>query len=109
MAGEGASTGDRRSRWYVRLRTCLPCERSETRDDDAELLRVAVRDPGAFDVVYRRYQRAVATYVARRIGAEGVEDVTAEVFVRAFRVRAAYTPVHDSALPRLLGIASGDL
>ena len=75
-------------------------------DDDAELLRVAVRDHGAFDAVYRRHRRAVATYVARRIGAEGVEDLTAEVFVRAFRARAAYTPMHDSALPWLLGIAS---
>ena len=75
-------------------------------DDDAELLRVAVRDHGAFDVVYRRHYRAVATYVARRIGAQGVEDVTAEVFVRAFRARDAYAPVHDSALPWLLGIAS---
>jgi RNA polymerase sigma factor (sigma-70 family) len=75
-------------------------------DSDADLLRVAVRDHGAFDVVYRRHRRAVATYVARRIGAEGVEDVTAEVFVRAFRARAGYTPGHDSALPWLLGIAS---
>jgi RNA polymerase sigma-70 factor (ECF subfamily) len=75
-------------------------------DDDPERLRLAVGDHDAFDVVYRRHRRAVATYVARRMGADGVEDVTAEVFVRAFRARAAYTPVHDSALPWLLGIAS---
>ena len=75
-------------------------------DRDAEVLRVAVCDHAAFDVVYRRHCREVATYVARRVGAERVEDVTAEVFVRAFRGRAAYTPVHDSALPWLVGIAS---
>jgi DNA-directed RNA polymerase specialized sigma24 family protein len=67
---------------------------------------VMLSDPDAFAEVYRRHRGAVAGYVARRLGADVVEDVAAEVFIRAFRSRAAYVEQRDSALPWLLGIAN---
>jgi RNA polymerase sigma-70 factor (ECF subfamily) len=57
-------------------------------------------------VFYERHLPAVAGYLARRVGNELAEDLTAEVFVRAFRGRATFRPDHETALPWLLGIAS---
>ncbi len=73
---------------------------------DARILRDSVSDPAIFAALYERHLRAVASYVARRIGCELIEDVTAEVFVRAFRRRAVFRDDHGSALPWLLGIAN---
>jgi RNA polymerase sigma factor (sigma-70 family) len=73
---------------------------------DAELLRQSIGDSNAFAELYRRHRSSVARYIARRLGAEMCEDVTAEVFIRAFGGRAGYVPERDSALPWLLGIAN---
>jgi RNA polymerase sigma factor (sigma-70 family) len=74
--------------------------------DDAELLTRSVCDPSAFAKFYERHGQSVRRYVARRVGAEAGEDLAAEVFVRAFRVRARYCAERDSALPWLLGVAN---
>lgn len=73
---------------------------------DAELLRRSLNQPEAFAVLYERHVGSVSTYLLRRVGAGIAEDLTAEVFVRAFRGRASYGVQHDTALPWLLGIAS---
>jgi RNA polymerase sigma factor (sigma-70 family) len=73
---------------------------------DARILRDSVSEPAIFSSVYERHLRAVARYVARRTGPELSEDLTAEVFVRAFRKRAVFRDDHGSALPWLLGIAN---
>jgi RNA polymerase sigma factor (sigma-70 family) len=74
-------------------------------ETDAEILAAAIADPARFTVLYERHLAAIAGYLGRRVGAELAEDLTAEVFVRAFRARHRYRPEHDSALPWLLGIA----
>jgi RNA polymerase sigma factor (sigma-70 family) len=73
---------------------------------DARILRDSVSDPTVFSSVYERHLRAVSNYVARRTLAELSEDLTAEVFVRAFRNRGVFRDDHGSALPWLLGIAN---
>jgi RNA polymerase sigma factor (sigma-70 family) len=73
---------------------------------DARILRDSVSEPAIFSSLYERHLRAVASFVARRTGPELAEDLTAEVFVRAFRKRAVFRDVHRSALPWLLGIAN---
>jgi len=78
----------------------------ESRSSDRELVRASVADPAVFALLYERHRRAVAGYVVRRVGGEAVEDVAAEVFVRAFRARHGYVPQHESLLPWLLGIAN---
>lgn len=73
---------------------------------DARILSDSVSEPAIFSSLYERHLRAVASYVARRTGAELSEDLTAEVFVRAFRKRAVFRDDGGSALPWLLGIAN---
>lgn len=73
---------------------------------DAEALRQSLREPARFAVLYERHVTPVHRYLRRRVGDGAAEDLTAEVFVRAFRGRARYGVQHDTALPWLLGIAS---
>jgi RNA polymerase sigma-70 factor, ECF subfamily len=78
----------------------------ESLPSDARILCDSVSDPGVFSSLYERHLRAVAAYVARRTGNDLADDLTAEVFVRAFRGRARFRDEHGSALPWLLGIAN---
>lgn len=73
---------------------------------DATVLRQSLAEPARFAAIYDRHVGAVHGYLRRRVGDEVAEDLTAEVFVRAFRGRAKYGVQHDTALPWLLGIAS---
>jgi RNA polymerase sigma factor (sigma-70 family) len=73
---------------------------------DADVLRESLTQPGLFAALYERHAGAVSIYLIRRVGNGIAEDLTAEVFVRAFRGRAKYDVQHDSALPWLLGIAN---
>jgi RNA polymerase sigma factor (sigma-70 family) len=72
---------------------------------DAAIVDDSLERPTAFSALYERHLDAVARYVARRVGATAAEDLTAEVFVRAFRARIRYRPERETALPWLLGIA----
>jgi RNA polymerase sigma factor (sigma-70 family) len=78
----------------------------ESRESDAAVVADSVGSPARFSLLYERHLRAVAAYLARRVGTELAEDLTAEVFVRAFRGRAKFRAEHETALPWLLGIAS---
>jgi RNA polymerase sigma factor (sigma-70 family) len=77
-----------------------------TLSSDAELLARSVAEPEVFAALYERHGLAVRRYITRRIGNGHGDDVAAEVFVRAFRVRGRYRAEHDRALPWLLGIAN---
>lgn len=74
--------------------------------DDAGLVTRSLKEPSAFAGLYERHSAAVHRYVARRVGMVAVEDLAAEVFVRAFRDRERCRLAHDSALPWLLGVAN---
>lgn len=78
----------------------------ESISSDAELLAQAVREPAAFGVLYERHCLAVRGYVVRRVGSDAGEDLAAEVFVRAFRMRGQYLAQHQTSLPWLLGVAN---
>jgi RNA polymerase sigma factor (sigma-70 family) len=78
----------------------------ESISSDAELLARSVSEPSAFAVLYERHRLAVRRYVARRVGSEAGEDLAADVFVRAFKVRERYRAERDSALPWFLGMAN---
>jgi RNA polymerase sigma-70 factor (ECF subfamily) len=75
-------------------------------ESDAQVVASSLEHPPRFAVLYERHLDRVAGYLARRVGREQAEDMTAEVFVRAFRARQRFRPERDSALPWLLGIAS---
>jgi RNA polymerase sigma factor (sigma-70 family) len=72
---------------------------------DSEALRRSLDEPTAFGLVYERHLDRVYLYLRRRLGDAAAEDVTAEVFVRAFRGRAKFRADYETALPWLLGIA----
>lgn len=73
---------------------------------DAEAIGRSAGDPAAFVVVYERHFAAIHNFMRRRVGIGLADELSAEVFVRAFRDRSRYRPVHGSALPWLYGIAS---
>jgi RNA polymerase sigma factor (sigma-70 family) len=75
-------------------------------ESDAAVIADSIADPARFAVLYERHLHRVAVYLARRVGSELAEDLTAEVFARAFRGRHGYRPERETALPWLLGIAS---
>jgi RNA polymerase sigma factor (sigma-70 family) len=73
---------------------------------DYEVVRESAAVPAAFGAIFDRHSRLVYRYVRRRVGLEVASDVTAEVFLRAFRDRAGFDGRDQSALPWLLGIAT---
>jgi RNA polymerase sigma-70 factor (ECF subfamily) len=78
----------------------------ETTSTDAELLARSIAEPALFTGLYERHGLALRRYVARRVGHGAGDDLSSEVFVRAFRARARFRPDHESALPWLLGVAN---
>ena len=73
---------------------------------DADVLARSAAEPSAFEILYRRHNVRVRRYIARRTGPEASEDLTSEVFVRAFAMRQRYRAELESALPWLLGVAN---
>lgn len=64
------------------------------------------KDEDAYALLYDRHVRQVATFVARRLGPDEAEDVTAEVFLEAWRQRDHLRVEHDSGLaPWLIAVA----
>lgn len=78
----------------------------ESRESDAAVLADSVLRPAHFSLFYERHLATVAIFLARRVGNELAEDLTAEVFARAFRGRATFRPDHGTGLPWLFGIAN---
>jgi RNA polymerase sigma factor (sigma-70 family) len=73
---------------------------------DAELLRLARRDPAAFRVVYDRHAVRVHGFLLRRTGdAAAAFELTAETFARAWLSRDHFTDRGEGAAPWLFGIA----
>ncbi|MGY1916909.1 RNA polymerase sigma factor [Blastococcus sp. HT6-30] len=72
---------------------------------DAELIARSVDDPAEFAALFDRHAATVHRYLGRRVG-ELADDLLSEVFLVAFRRRAAYRPEHVEVRPWLLGIAT---
>lgn len=74
--------------------------------DDSTLIGNSIGDPEVFASLFDRHADEVHRYAARRLGPELAEDVTAEVFLVAFRARARYDRSRTDARPWLYGIAT---
>ncbi|MFD1545908.1 RNA polymerase sigma factor [Nonomuraea guangzhouensis] len=72
---------------------------------DAAVVAASVTEPEVFGELYRRHAPAVHGFVLRRMGTEHADDVTADTFVTAFRIRGRFDRQRDSARPWLMGIA----
>lgn len=78
---------------------------AETRSD-AQLLARASREPELFGVVFDRHFATIHRYLERRVGRDGADELSGEVFRIAFEQRLRFRPVHESALPWLYGLAT---
>lgn len=75
---------------------------------DDVLIRESLREPERFAPIFDRHAAAVHRYLARRIGAPA-DDLLAETFLVAFRLRSSYRPMHLDVRPWLFGIATNVL
>ncbi|GAB4059424.1 RNA polymerase sigma factor [Catellatospora paridis] len=62
--------------------------------------------PEEFAAIYDRHAEAVHRYLARRVGQSAADDLMAETFLEAFRIRARYDAGRADARPWLYGIAT---
>ena len=73
---------------------------------DAALVAASRERPELFAELYSRHASDIHRYVARRLGDAVADDITAETFLAAFRIRHRYDTGRDSARPWLYGIAA---
>jgi len=77
---------------------------------DAELVgRSLDGDGDAFVELISRHERAIGTYLARRVGRAAAEDLLGEVWVAAFESRRSYDRKYVEARPWLYGVALNTL
>jgi RNA polymerase sigma-70 factor (ECF subfamily) len=76
------------------------------RESDADAIRRSRTDPDAFAAVFDRHFATVHRYLHRRLGRDLADDLTAEVFMQAYRRRSVYDTRFESALPWLYGVAA---
>jgi RNA polymerase sigma factor (sigma-70 family) len=82
----------------------------ESSRSDDELIALALEDPGAFALIYRRHAEAVLRYLVYRTGSgELAAELTAEVFAAAFEGCAHYRRNGTPARAWLFGIANHKL
>ena len=74
--------------------------------DDAALIAQSRCAPECFALLFDRHGPAIHSYVARRLGQDAADDLTAEVFLIAFQRRRAYNAAYANARPWLYGIAT---
>jgi RNA polymerase sigma-70 factor (ECF subfamily) len=77
------------------------------RATDADLLgRIAARDRGAFEALYRRYARPLYGLALRMLGDRGrAEDAVQEAFTSVWRSASNYRPERGPAAPWLYAVA----
>ncbi|MDN4173981.1 RNA polymerase sigma factor [Nocardioides sp. SOB77] len=74
---------------------------------DAQIIAASVVDPSEFGDLYARHGPAIHRYLARRLGVDIADDLTADTFTTAFRVRDRFDAARaPHARPWLYGIAS---
>ncbi|WP_343244173.1 sigma-70 family RNA polymerase sigma factor [Streptomyces sp. SID14446] len=73
--------------------------------DDAEIVAQSLEEPELFATLYDRYAPDVHRYAARRLGDAAADDITADTFLIAFRIRSRYDHSRANARPWLYGIA----
>ncbi|WP_200301412.1 RNA polymerase sigma factor [Streptomyces adelaidensis] len=74
-------------------------------EDDAETVARSLAQPELFARLYDRYAPDIHRYVARRLGDGMADDITADTFLTAFRIRGRYDGTYPDARPWLYGIA----
>lgn len=79
---------------------------TEAPPDDAAVIRASWHEPDRFAVIFQRHFTEIHRYVARRLGADTADDLTADVFLNAFRSREKFVPERGTVRTWLYGIAT---
>lgn len=74
-------------------------------DADYVEARFAADDPGALKLAYDAHGGVIFSFCRRAVGADQAADVTQEVFVTAWKVRARFDPAQGTLRSWLFGIA----
>ncbi|MET8814371.1 sigma-70 family RNA polymerase sigma factor [Streptomyces sp. NPDC004549] len=74
-------------------------------EDDAEIVAQSLEQSELFALLYDRYAADIHRYAARRLGDAAADDITADTFLTAFRIRSRYDRTRANARPWLYGIA----
>ncbi|WP_406461068.1 sigma-70 family RNA polymerase sigma factor [Streptomyces sp. NBC_01622] len=82
-----------------------PPPTAERTGDDAEIVVQSLERPELFALLYDRYASDIHRYAARRLGDGAADDITADTFLAAFRIRSRYDRSRPNARPWLYGIA----
>lgn len=72
---------------------------------DAEVILRSAASPHMFGEIFDRHFDAVHAYFARRTSRAAADDLSGDVFLKAFSLRMRYDPTYENALPWLYGIA----
>ena len=83
-----------------------PPPQAERVANDADVVAGSLEQPELFARLYDRYAPDIHRYAARRLGETAADDITADTFLTAFRIRARYDRTRPSARPWLYGIAA---
>ena len=76
---------------------------------DADIISESLQDPACFTEIFDRYVSDISRFLLRRAGQDVAEDLVAETFIVAFRVRGSFDLTAKSARPWLYGIATNVL
>ncbi|KPI12924.1 RNA polymerase, sigma-24 subunit, RpoE, ECF subfamily [Actinobacteria bacterium OK074] len=74
-------------------------------EDDSQVVAQSLEQPELFARLYDRYAADIHRYATRRLGPDVADDLTAETFLIAFRIRSRYDLARPNARPWLYGIA----
>ncbi|MEV5343567.1 RNA polymerase sigma factor [Streptomyces sp. NPDC052676] len=87
-------------------RTAQARAADRTGDSDGSIIERSLETPEAFAAIFDRYADDIHRYIARRLGSDTADDLTADTFVIAFQRRRRYDPAQGHARPWLYGIAT---
>ena len=72
-------------------------------------VELSLTDPDRFGAVFDRYFAEIHGYAARRAGRDAADDIAAETFLTAFRVRRRFDPDRGTVKAWLYGIVTNHL
>jgi RNA polymerase sigma-70 factor (ECF subfamily) len=79
---------------------------SEEDTSDSDEIAASLVEPERFGTIAERHFGAIFQYLARRVGRDVAQDLSAETFVVAFSSRSRYDLSRSNARPWLYGIAT---
>jgi RNA polymerase sigma factor (sigma-70 family) len=84
----------------------MTAPRLDVSQTDAAVIEQSWHEPEMFAQLYDRHAGPIHRYVSRRLGEALADDLVAETFLTAFRVRQRYDLGRPDARPWLYGIAA---